>query len=265
MTTTASTETKPPLTSRVTATVQVLPLDPGVYAFGVDTLDGDRQELDGMLLPALLLSAAPGRDGTGTVEVLAGTNGRAGWLLDIGDTLVVRVDGAGRLLLTSYRATTPGSATLSVQARRLESGAQAPSTPQFDTTVRLRFRGDVSFVGDVWAGGIGQGHWIEGFTVTPQGTMTAEEIEYSAIDADGTILPWVPGGTFCSSPQPTTPLTAFAVRLQGAAKARYRCRYEAAIVGGGVAGPAEDGEMCRADAAIEAIRIRLIPRTAPSP
>jgi GT2 family glycosyltransferase len=120
----------------MSASVQVLPLPPGLYLFSVKSASPPPPSGGGQLsLPAMHVGLGPGVR-SDQVEFIAGPSTHGAWLFSTGDLVVTKVNGTGAtLILTSVRA--PGGEVLSISVERLDnrvdvlaSGASSiPSAP----------------------------------------------------------------------------------------------------------------------------------------
>jgi len=286
----------------LSASLQVLPLPPGLYLFAVKAatpvVAGAAGELS---LPAVHVGLGPGVP-TEAVEFVGGPSTHGGWLFAKGDLLVTKVKGTGAtLVLTSVRA--PGGEVLSIKVERLEARAEAdlgqqtdggipqqqtsgdrvtagnPRTAKSpgvsaldDSTVRLaiaahlRTRGDMVFSAVPWAGRVAPGLWIESFSVRPLERFGAEEIEYKALTGSGFETPWISEDKMCGTKGMFTPLLGFAIRLKPSpAAAAFDCEYSGYFASGLTVGPVRNGVPCRSSVAsdpLEGIQVRLVKRSA---
>lgn len=104
------------------ASVQILPLPPGLYLFSVKSEHPKDRRSDGQLqLPALHVGLGPGV-AFDQVEFVAGPSTNGAWLFAQEDLLVTKVKGAGAtMVLTSVRDA--GGAVLSIKVERLDTRA----------------------------------------------------------------------------------------------------------------------------------------------
>lgn len=275
---------------QLTASVQVLVLQKGLYGFSVKTADPERlAELGGVMLPALHVGTAPNMP-AGGIEFLSGGDERAQWLYAPGDMLIAKVaDSPVTLFLTSVRSA--GGEPLDVQVERLdgrgqpataETGAESPEVgqrteptaaptrdalPGSDPPVRLQIlahisnRGDVVFIDTDWVGRLGHGMSIEGFSVTPLDQVTPDDVEYKGLTGAGFESPWISNGEACGTRGMGIPLVGFAIRLKGEATAvGYSCVYRGYFRSGMISEPATNGELCRSQAPgdpLEGIELRI--------
>lgn len=116
----------------IAASVQVLTLPVGIYAFTVQS--GTTAAANKLVLPALHVAPAPLRS-AGVVEFLSGPTTMDRWLTATSDVLTVKVSVAPvSVVLTSLRAP-DNSAPLSIDIRRLD--APAVATVQFPLPLPL--------------------------------------------------------------------------------------------------------------------------------
>ncbi len=113
----------------LSASVQVLPLPPGLYLFSVKAASPVIAKSTGLLsLPAVHVGLGPGVR-SDQVEFIAGPSTEGAWLFAQGDLLVTKVSGTGAtLIMTSMRA--PGGEVLSIKVERLEARAAAIDAPR---------------------------------------------------------------------------------------------------------------------------------------
>ena len=254
----------------IAATVQVLTLPVGIYAFTVQS--GSVSAPGKLALPALQVSPAPMRS-AGTIEFLSGPATMDRWLTTAGDVLTAKVSGAPvAVLMTSLRA--PESAVLSIDIRRLDAPApvEAPQEPaaapaaatggpRLATRVHLPYIGELEFQ-DGWAGRPQDNLWIEGFAAMPAAPNDPDLIEYCGLNEAGETTDWLSSGQLCGRRGAGVPLVAFAARVKSAAASSYTCHYSGQFLSGNVVGPFNDGRLCRSDAAedpLVALELRVEP------
>jgi GT2 family glycosyltransferase len=271
----------------LSASVQVLPLPPGLYLFSVRAATPIIAAATGQLsLPAVHVGLGPGAR-TEEVEFVAGPSTHGGWLFAKGDLLVAKIKGSGAtLVLTSVRA--PGGEVLSIKVERLEARADAVTgqangesherapheravasklqagraaksseTPATDDSslplaigAHIRTRGDMSFSEVSWAGKIAPGLWIESFSVHPLERFGVEDIEYKGLTGNGFETPWLSDDKMCGTKGMSTPLLGFAIRLKPSpAAAAYDCEYSGYFASGLTVGPLRNGVPCRSSVA----------------
>jgi len=254
----------------IAATVQVLTLPVGIYAFTVQS--GSMTAPGKLALPALQVAPAPMRS-AGKIEFLSGPATMDRWLTAAGDVLTAKVSGAPvAVLLTSLRA--PDSQVLSIDIRRLDAPApvDAPSEPAPGPTVaisgpRIATRVHLPYIGELefqegWAGRPQDNLWIEGFAAMPAAPDDPDLIEYCGLNEAGETTDWLSSGQLCGKRGAGVPLVAFAARVKSAAASSYTCHYSGQFLSGNVVGPLNDGRLCRSDAAedpLVALELRLEP------
>jgi len=281
---------KPTATVReegMSASVQVLPLPPGLYLFSVKASGTVSPRTNGELsLPAVHVGLGPGVR-TEQVDFVAGPSTHGAWLFAPGDLLVTKVNGAGAtLVMTSVRA--PGGDVLSIKVERLEARAEASAPPRdavshvaapdkptrkrngktaatrsragaegsakpllpLQIALHVRARGDMTFTDVPWAGRVAPGLWVEAFSVRPLEVFGAQDIEYKGLTGSGFETPWLSEDKMCGTKGMAVPLIGFAVRLKpGAASADYDCEYSGYFQSGVTIGPLRNGAPCRSSVA----------------
>ena len=257
---------------------------------------------DGSGLPGVRISVAPqAREGAGAPQARAGAKSVGqvtirglhddGWLGPVDGAALVRVvGGAAQILITVYQSPDhPAEAAPRLQVVPL-TGAAAGAAPapvataRSTTTARPAARAaapaaaigagqdivaHIQRVGDVgaslgdWLGTQGSKNWIEGFGITPQKGISAEDIEYQAVLGRDWLSPWATGGKFCGSRGMALPLLGFNLRLRGKAAAAFTCNYSASFVDGTRIGPLRAGQVCETPSIspLEAFQIILSPLT----
>ena len=288
----------------MSASVQVLPLPPGLYLFSVKAATPTRIPAAGELsLPAVHVSLGPGVR-SDQVEFIAGPSTHGAWLFAQGDLLVAKVNAAGAtLIMTSVRA--PGGEVLSIKVERLESRGDAapaqqasaeeakgaptalpgqlgrlPKNPAVTQArddlfvpvqigAHIRARGDMMFVDAPWAGRVAPGLWIESFSVLPLEQFGAQDVEYKGLTGSGFETPWLSDDKMCGTKGMAVPLVGFAVRLRAsAATAGYECEYSGYFQSGVTVGPLRNGAPCRSTVAndpLEGIQVRVMKRWSTAP
>jgi GT2 family glycosyltransferase/glycosyltransferase involved in cell wall biosynthesis len=255
------TETADP-SAQLSATVQLLTLSEGLYAFTVQS--GGTDAPTALRLPALQVGLAPLRS-AGTVEFLCGPTTVDRWLTAGGDVVTVRIAGGeAALLLTSVRSATSG--VLAIDVRRLdgtpvalpaaapapaapfEVSPEVPSTdPRVIALVHVPYLGDLTFVAG-WAGKPSENLWIEAFSVIVERPEGDPVLEYCGVSEDGKVSEWLAEGELCGARGRGVPLIAFALRVRAEAHGEYLCRYRGRFLSGAVIGPFDDGRFCRSEA-----------------
>lgn len=284
----------------ISASLQVLPLVPGLYLFTVTSATPQVDRASGTLrLPAIHVGLGPGVRAE-HVEFVAGPNTEGAWLFARGDVLVAKVNREGAtLVLTSVRSSSGD--VLSLEVERLESRLQGPhgaattdtsrspaaplpepasrppapavsqaQKPKDEVTVPLlikthvRTRGDMSFTEVPWAGRVAPGLWIESFSIQPLAGLAAHDIEYKGLTGTGFETPWLSDDQNCGTKGMSVPLVGFAVRLRsGPETAAYECEYYGYYQSGTVVGPLRNGAPCRSTVAndpLEGIQVRFVRR-----
>ncbi|HLZ98170.1 MAG TPA: glycosyltransferase, partial [Steroidobacteraceae bacterium] len=251
-----------------TASVQVLPLPPGMYLFSVKAAAASKESEGQLRLPAMHVGLGPGVR-SDQVEFLSGPSTDGAWLFAHEDMLITKVGAAGAaLVLTSVRAR--GGEVLSVKVERLDGRseletavAEVARTPAAkakngSTSVapggvlplrigaHIRARGDMSFAGVPWAGRVAPGLWIESFSVKPLEGFEAQDVEYKGLTGSGFETPWMSDDKMCGTKGMSVPLVGFAVRLKPSSKAaQYDCEYSGYFKSGATVGPLRNGAPCR--------------------
>jgi GT2 family glycosyltransferase/glycosyltransferase involved in cell wall biosynthesis len=245
---TPSPQEEGPMT-QITATPQEMTLTPGFYAITV-IRGGARPRPGKMALPAILISTPPNPESH--AEILSSHAG--GWLTKQGDTVMLKVTGDTPVLMTSYKDAQSPQESLDIQFSRVDGtaaavapAAQPRPVPTAEILAHVQRLGDQRYASGAWAGAPGKGIAIEGFAIAPTAGLSAQDIEYKAVTAQGWETPWISGGQYCGTRAQATPLIGLAVRLVGAAAQAYDCHYEAVFINGGRSGPARNGAPCRSD------------------
>ena len=274
---------------RLSASIQVLPLPPGLYLFSVKAAAALAERTGGNLnLPAMHVGLGPGVRSE-QVEFVAGPGTDGAWLFAQGDVLVTKVNGSGAtLILTSVRASNGDALTIEVErletrsqaapaaptesmnqpikppaAAADEASARAPSKPgtardpaaetlavPLQIKTHIRSRGDLSFTDSPWAGRVAPGFWIESFSVQPLKQLGTRDIEYKGLTGTGFETPWLSDDQVCGTKGMAVPLVGFAIRLKpGAETAAYDCEYSGYYQSGGTVGPMRNGAPCRSTVA----------------
>jgi GT2 family glycosyltransferase len=276
----------------MSASVQVLPLPPGLYLFSVKAAGAAPPRANGELsLPAVHVGLGPGVRSE-QVEFIAGPSTHGAWLFAQGDLLVTKVNGNGAtLVMTSVRA--PGGEVLSIKVERLESRAESDPVEQggvpevasarlakrsgkqlitadddpvlpVQIGAHIRSRGDMTFADVAWAGRVAPGLWIESFSVRPLKQFGPQDVEYKGLTGSGFETPWTSDDRMCGTKGMAVPLVGFAVRLNAnIATAGYDCEYSGYFQSGVTVGPLRNGAPCRSTVAndpLEGIQVRLIKR-----
>lgn len=276
-----------PSNNGITASIQAITLQPGLYLFSVRSGAPARTAGPGGLrLPSLQVSPAPGIPAD-RVQLIPSQNTNSNWLTATGDLLVAKVHApAATVVLTSVRA--PGSPELAVKVERLTGSSVGAEQPRAATAqaiaapvaaavrsasdglrlqvgAHVRGRGDMNFVEALWAGRIGKGYWIESFSVSPLETLSRQDVEYKGLTASGFESPWLSDGVPCGTRGMAIPLIGFAVRLKAnAGDGAYDCEYSGYFQSGVVVGPLRNGTPCRSTIAndpLEGLQVRILKKT----
>ncbi|HEY1936177.1 MAG TPA: hypothetical protein VGG99_29575 [Acetobacteraceae bacterium] len=219
-------------------------------------------------LPGVRVSLPPGLAGRADAVSIS-TFRNDGWL--DGTAALVRVSqGPAQVLVTVYQSPRQGPESaprlqvlrLNGEPAAVAAPGEAPAQAQAaepEVVAHVQRTGDVGGKLGDWIGTRGSKMWIEGFAVSPQNAIAADDIEYQAVLGRGWLSPWVEGGKFCGSRGMALPLLGLKVRLKGAAARNWDVSYEATFTDGSVAGPAGADEACEAEslAALESFRIEL--------
>jgi GT2 family glycosyltransferase/glycosyltransferase involved in cell wall biosynthesis len=276
----------PEAQSGLTATVEVLSLNKGLYMFSVKSASPRRVGEEGeVILPALHVGPAPGV-AADQIEILTAQRANDTWLYERRDVLVVKVASTPTMVLvTSLRAA--GMPPLELTLERLDVKREppplagllthqaapaaaaingqpqhAPAAPapaayldqdgrrmlRAQVMAHLRNRGDTTYVDTLWAGAPGESLPIEAFSIVPLEGVTPDQIEYKGLTSTGVETPWISGGAICGTRGMDVPLVGFAVRLKPGSSDRYECEYRGAFRSGRIIGPLANGAPCRAAA-----------------
>jgi GT2 family glycosyltransferase/glycosyltransferase involved in cell wall biosynthesis len=287
----------------LSASLQVLPLAPGLYLFSVTSAaPATDRSSTALSLPAMHVGLGPGVH-SNQVEFVGSPGTDGAWLFARGDMLVAKINASAALILTSVRA--PTGDVLAIEVERLESrtaaahmpvaverepegslaasreaepyaaAAQRSAAGNADEAVvplqiktHIRSRGDMSFTDTVWAGRVAPGLWMESFCVQPLRHLNAGDIEYKGLTGTGFETPWLSDDQNCGTKGMSVPLVGFAVRLKpGPENAHYDCEYYGYFHSGTVIGPVRNGAPCRSTVAndpLEGMQVRFVRRaTAP--
>jgi hypothetical protein len=246
------------------ASVQMLTLPEGVYAFSIRSGARDGGFSDEMAMPALHVGLAPAQQ-QARVDFFSGRGTLDRWLAFAGDRVVARILGeqAG-LLLTSVRRAE--DLALAIDLRRIDvpmppiTGESFAPAPQI--MAHVREMGDLYFPADA-VGPLGPGLWIEAFVVNGTDASGAEMFEYKGVTADGFETPWLTDSVLCGSRGRGTPLLGIAIRPRIAFAKALVCSYTGHFASGGRVGPLADGSLCRselADDPLEGFELQVVVR-----
>ena len=247
------------------ASVQMLMLPPGVYAFSLGSSGPAGEHQEQITLPAIHVGIAPIKSNA-RVEFYGGPRTLDRWLAFAGDRVIARITGdTAGVLLTSLRR--PEDPTLAIDVRRIDAPAdgqakQADGVHQPQIMAHVRQLGDL-FLPSESVGPFGPELWIEAFVVKSAGADGAERLEYRGITADGYETPWLTDAVLCGSRGRGTPLLGFAMRPRVAFARKLECRYVGLFGSGRRVGPLVDGSLCRSDLPndpLEGIELQVIAR-----
>ena len=250
MDSTSPTNTPPASSSEPAASIQVLTLPVGTYAFTVKEGASETSSEGALTLPAIQVGLAPVRS-AGTIEFLSGASAVDRWLARPSDVIIAKISGGDvALLLTSVRTET--DPVLGIDIRRVEAPVEHAALPanqgNFDvlsmrTIAHIRNVGDVYF-NDGWIGCLGDQLWIEGFGIVTAGELAPDALEYSGVNVEGFQTQWLSGQDLCGSRGLGQPMMGFAVRLKPDFAGIYECQYSGKFVSGTTIGPMRNGELC---------------------
>ena len=270
----------------IKSTIELLPLPAGIYLFSVQAgaSSAAAQGAD-IALPALHVGPGPGTPAA-DVEVMGRSGESAGWLVENGDFLVLRLRAPQTNILVTSVQDAAGSA-LTVRAERLDARfegsptATATAQPQVPSTMpggdaliglplqvsaHIRNRGDMSFSGADWAGRVEKGLWVESFSLRPLAGLKPTELEYKSLTSSGYETPWISDNKLCGTQGMGVPLLGFAVRMKaGPQAAKHQVEYTGYFASGAVVGPLKNGVPCRSTVAsdpLEGLLVRILPHSA---
>lgn len=269
---------------------RIVSLDPGFYAFRLAAETRWREPVAGFAVPAVHVCAPPDRD---DLEITDSFGRPGAWLGGRHTMLFVKAPRGGTALLTAYLARDAAEPPLEVEIRPVAAGtAAAPEPParaggasrpivtlrmggpvaaplpvrplDFEIVAHVRGRGDLRFRGSGWAGRLGRGQWIEGFTIAVRERSVAAAIEYKGLAANGAETPWVGCGSLCGTRGQSMPLIGFALRQKALpGGAQFDCEYAGYFQSGATAGPFRNGAPCRSpreNDPLEGMEVRIAPR-----
>lgn len=250
------------------AATQAVQFDPGWYRFSVRQAAPTVATAVQLPFPALMVAAGP--DVTpAVVEFVGRPATSAVWLVREGDAVVVRVADPGAALILSSLRTTVDHQPLDINVERLQIAPSAPASAQAGGPVAVgvyrRGQADLEISDADWAGTPGSGLWIEALCIKPQALITAADVEYKALSANGFETPWLSNAAICGTKGLGMPLIGFAVRLRGNAASAFECEYRGYFRSGEVVGPMRSGLPCRSKLAgdpLEAVQVYLVRRNA---
>jgi len=222
-------------------------------------------------LPGVRISRAPGTP-PGIVSV--STFEEDGWIGGINGAALVRVmRGPAGVLVTTYQE--PGSSHDAPKLQVVQLAGPTSAIPTEEATseaapkgaveisAHIQRRGDVSTSIGEWMGVPASQQWIEGFSIAPESTIPATDIEYQAVLGKGWLSPWAEGGQYCGSRGMALPILGLRVRLKGDSATTHQVRLTATFTDGTRLGPVggDFSEALEAEslAPLEAFLIELLP------
>ena len=259
---------------RLSAVANIVRLEQGLYALTIGETDSLRDEVSGLPVPMVQVSAPPDDDGR-CIEII-GAGHREGWLGREGDTIVLRSPRAGgHVLVTAYGPPARLVAVPHLEVQRLDrlrttNGAaseSAYSTVEVEVRTEIVLHverlGDRRFPGQGWVGNRGERLRIEAFSIRPVEMLAARDIEFMAVGPNRRQTPWVTDAKLCGTRGQGMPLTGFAIRLARQVREQFDVVYQGAFFESGVVGPHRNGELCSppvGDDPLEAINVRVTRR-----
>jgi hypothetical protein len=257
------------------AATSLLRLDQGLYAIEIGETTASDDEISGLMLPVIQISAPPG-DRDGPVEIVGTSANSIAWLAQDGGTVVVRSPpGGGHLLLATYGPPDRAPDLPSVDVRRLDRSRSHDGAPgslslrrerrEIQTEIMLHVErlGDRRFQSSGWIGNSDQKLRIEAFSIQPLEILSARDIEFKAVGPNGRETPWVTEAKLCGTRGRSLPLTGFAVRLAPHVSDEFEVVYRGAFFESGIVGPKSNGEICIPpihDDPLKAMEVRLVRR-----
>jgi hypothetical protein len=254
----------------------LIPLEQGLYALTIGETTCAEDEVAGIRVPMIQVSAPPGPDSS-CVEIV-GTRQRETWLGQEGGAVIVRPPPAGgHVLVTAYGPPAQIVPVPQIEVQRLDrprSNGAAPATAEpnhqpaeipTEIVLHMERRGDQRLPGQGWVGNRGKRLRIEAFSIRPVETLAARDIEFMALGPNQRQTPWVTDAKLCGTRGRGMPLTGFAIRLAPHARERFDIVYQGAFFDSGIVGPYRNGELCIppvGDDTLEAINVRLTRRLA---
>jgi hypothetical protein len=261
---------------QLSSVATLIPLDHGLYALTIGETACSQDEMSGVRVPIIQVSAPPACDGS-YVEIV-GTGQRETWLGHEGGAVIVRSPPAGgHVLVTAYGLSAQIVPVPQIELQRLDrlrSNGSAPAAAEpTDEPVEIRTEivlhverlGDQRFSGQGWVGNRGKRLRIEAFSIRPVETLAARDIEFMALGPKRRQTPWVTDAKLCGTRGRGMPLTGFAIRLAPHARDQFDIVYQGAFFDSGIVGPYRNGELCIppvGDDSLEAINVRLMRRLA---
>jgi hypothetical protein len=261
---------------RLSSVAALIPLEQGLYALTIGETARSQDDMSGVRVPMIQVSAPPACDGSG-VEIV-GTGQRETWLGHEGGAVIVRSPPAGgHVLVTAYGLPAQIVPVPQIEVQRLDRLRSDSSVPaSVETTnelaeirteivLHVERLGDQRFPGQGWVGNRGKRLRIEAFSIRPVETLAARDIEFMALGPNRRRTPWVTDAKLCGTRGRGMPLTGFAIRLAPHAREQFDIMYQGAFFDSGIVGPHRNGEPCIppvADDPLEAITVRLTRRLA---
>ncbi|WP_216850863.1 hypothetical protein [Acidisphaera sp. L21] len=277
-------EANPPpadLVTELQVSGHLMQLDAGVYC--VYHSPGSTAPDPQTGLPGARLTLPPGPPARGVSIVSFRDDG---WIGSLDSAALIRVmQGPAHVLMTIYQAV---GATQSprLQVTKLVEGVQTLAAKQgivappgyeeevgeaalepvddAEIAAHIQRRGDVLARLNEWVGERGSQQWIEGFALSPRGSVLPQDIEYQAVLGRGWLSPWSEGSQYCGSRGMALPILGLRVRLRGASADTHNVQVSATFTDGTAIGPVAAGEACEAEslAPLEAFKVELLPITA---
>lgn len=255
----------------LTSGAHVMMLDAGVFC----VYHAPGQQPPGPTgLPGVRINRAPGVK-EDVVEI--STFDPDGWLGATNGAALVRVhQGPAGVLITTYQDPQHPHEPPRLQVMRLISGvfsgdeegmSAAGDGPQ-EIAAHVQRYGDVTSALGAWLGEPESGLWVEGFSITPEGELGPDSIEYQAVLGKKWLSPWAEGGEFCGSRGMALPILGLRVRLKGEEAKGWKLRLTATFTDGTRLGPVEgveEGLEAPSLAPLEAFMLELVPPASHKP
>lgn len=255
-------------TPSITAATEVMALTPGKHRITLRACNRPGTHVMGIMVPSVHLCLPKPTSPKPRVSFEGLVPGAGVWLDRPGDSILIEVHGdePSPLLLTTYSpASYPDSGlSIAVQSETLPKAA-APVKRERKMTIVAHFarRGDVQGAAGDWIGSLEDKRTLEGFGVKAMPAGSGPDLEYCAVEMDGTVTPWTAMGRYCGTRGRKKPLAGFAVRPKGDAAARIEVAYQAAFASGDTSPVVRDGAVCRSERAADpvvALRLTLVER-----
>ncbi|WP_241664113.1 hypothetical protein [Oecophyllibacter saccharovorans] len=251
----------------LTAGAHVMMLDAGVFC----VYHAPGQQPPGPTgLPGVRINRAPGVEAD-VVDIA--TFAPDGWLGATNGAALVRVHkGPAGVLITTYQDPQYPHPAPRLQVMRLIGGvfddeaaashtAAGEAGPQ-EIAAHVQQHGDIGAAIGSWLGEPGSTLWIEGFSITPEGALGPDCLEYQAVLGKKWLSPWAEGGEFCGSRGMALPILGLRARLKGDKAEGWRLRLTATFTDGTRLGPVEgveEGLEAPSLAPLEAFLLELLP------